>query len=61
MHHEEKKGTKDLDSKRPLYMKKKGATTMGIRGWSSRQLSPLGRRGPAYKILKKTLELEFVN
>jgi hypothetical protein len=41
-------------------MRKKRETAIGIRGWRSRQLSPLGRRGPAYKTLKKTLELEFV-
>jgi hypothetical protein len=41
-------------------VRKKGATLIGIREWSSRQLTPLGRRGPACKTLKKTLELEFV-
>jgi hypothetical protein len=38
-------------------VRKKDATTIGIGGWSSR---PLGRRGPTYKTLKKTLELQFV-
>jgi hypothetical protein len=50
-HHERKRGTKDLGSKRPLYVRKKGATAIGIGGWSSRQLSLLVRRGPAYKTL----------
>jgi hypothetical protein len=59
-HHEGKGGTKDLGGKRPLYLRKKGATAIGIEGWSSRQLSPLGRGGSTYKILKMTLELEFV-
>jgi hypothetical protein len=41
-------------------VRKKWANAIGIRGWSSGQLSPLGRIGPAYKTLKKILELEFV-
>jgi hypothetical protein len=32
---------------------KKRATAIGIRGWSSRQLSPLGRRGLAYKLSRR--------
>jgi hypothetical protein len=59
-HHEGKRGTKDLGSKRSLYVRKKRATAISIWGWSSRQLSRLGRGGPTYKTLKKTLELEFV-
>jgi hypothetical protein len=59
-HHEGKRGTKKLGSKRPLYVRKKRATAIGIGGWSPRHLSPLGRIGPIYKTLKKTLELEFV-
>jgi hypothetical protein len=47
-HHEGKRGTKDQGRKWPLYVRKKRATTIGIGGWSSRQLSPLGRRGLAY-------------
>jgi hypothetical protein len=35
-------------------------TTKGIGGWSSGQLSPLGRRAPAYKTVKKALDLEIV-
>jgi hypothetical protein len=60
MHHEEGRRTKDLGSKQPLYMRKKRATAIGIRGWNSGQLSPLGRGGPNYKTLKKTLEVQFV-
>jgi hypothetical protein len=45
---------------RPLYVRKKWATAISIGKWSSRQLSPLGRGGPSYKTLKKTLNLEFV-
>jgi hypothetical protein len=59
-HHKGKRGTKDLGAKWPLYVRKKRETVIDIRGWSSRQLSPLGRRGSAYKTLEKTLELEFV-
>jgi hypothetical protein len=50
----------DLGGKRPLYIRKNRATAIGIEGLSSRQLSPLGIRGLAYKTLMKTLELEFV-
>jgi hypothetical protein len=60
MLHEGKCGTKDLGGKQPPYMRKKRATVISIRGWSSKQLSPLGRRVLAYEALKKTLELEFV-
>jgi hypothetical protein len=60
MHHEGKRGTKDLGSKWLLYVRKKRATIIGIGGRNSRQPSPLGRGGPTYKTLKKTLELEFV-
>jgi hypothetical protein len=60
IHHEGKRGTKDLGGKRPLYVRKMRATTTCIGGWSSRQLPPLGRGGPTYKTIKKTLELEFV-
>jgi hypothetical protein len=45
MHHEGRWGTKDLSSKQPLYLRKKRATTIGIGGWSSGQLSSLGRGG----------------
>jgi hypothetical protein len=31
-----KKGRKDLDGKRPLYMRKKSEIAISIRGWSSR-------------------------
>jgi hypothetical protein len=60
VHHEWKGGTKDLGSKGPLCVRNKRATAIGIGGQSSRQLSPLGRGGPTYKTLMKTLELEFV-
>jgi hypothetical protein len=53
-------GTKGLGDKRPLYVRKKRATAIGIGGWSSGQLSPLGRGGPTYRTLKKTIKLEFV-
>jgi hypothetical protein len=43
-HHEGRRGTKDLGGQRPLYLRKKRATAIGIGRWSSRQLSPLGRR-----------------
>jgi hypothetical protein len=52
-------GTSNLGGKRPLYPEKRRATRFDIGGWSSGQLSPLGRRGPTYKILKKTLDLRF--
>jgi hypothetical protein len=60
MHHEGRRATKDVGSKRPLYLRKKRMITIGIGGWSSGQLSPLGRGGPTYKTLKNILELEFV-
>jgi hypothetical protein len=60
MYHEGKCGTKDLGGKQPPHVRKKRATVIGIGGWSSRQLSPLGRRVSAYEALKTTLELEFV-
>jgi hypothetical protein len=41
-------------------VRKMRTTVIGIAGWSSRQISPLGRRVSAYEVLKKTLELEFV-
>jgi hypothetical protein len=50
------KATKDLGGKRPLYTKKRKTTGIDIGGWRSGELSPLGRRGPTYKILKMTLE-----
>jgi hypothetical protein len=59
MHHEGRRGTKDLGSKRLLYLRKKRVTAIVIRGWSSGQLSSLGR-GPTYKNVKKILELEFM-
>jgi hypothetical protein len=46
-HQEGKYGTKYLGCKRPLYLRKKRTTAIGIGGWSSRQASPLRRRGPA--------------
>jgi hypothetical protein len=59
-HHEGRRGKKNLDGKWPPYLRNKRATAIGIGGWSSGQLSPLGRGGPMYKTLEKTLELEFV-
>jgi hypothetical protein len=41
-------------------MGRKDPTINGIGGWNSGQLSPLERGGPTYKILKMTLELEFL-
>jgi hypothetical protein len=41
-------------------VRKKRATVIEIRGWSSRQLSPPGRRVLAYEDFKKTLELDFM-
>jgi hypothetical protein len=49
----------DLGGKRSLYPKKRKTTGIDIGGCSSGQLSPLERRGPTYKILKKTLEREI--
>jgi lambda repressor-like predicted transcriptional regulator len=60
MHHEGKRGTKDVCNKRPLYVRKKRRAAIGFRGWNLRQLSPPGRNGPAYKTLKETLEMEFM-
>jgi hypothetical protein len=57
---ESSKATKNLGGKQPLYPEKRNTTGIGIGGWSLGQLSPLGRRGPTYKILKKTLKLESV-
>jgi hypothetical protein len=48
------KATKNLDPK------KKATTAVDIGGWSSEHLSPLGRGGPTYKILKMTLKQEIV-
>jgi hypothetical protein len=50
---------RQLGSKRPLYLKKNKTTATDIGGWSSGQLSPLGRGGPTYEIPKMILELEF--
>jgi hypothetical protein len=36
----------NLGSKRPLYLRKKRATAIGIGEWSSKQLSLLGIRAP---------------
>jgi hypothetical protein len=44
MHHERKRGTKDLGSKRLLYVRRKRATKINIRGWSSGQPSPLRKK-----------------
>jgi hypothetical protein len=55
MHHEGKCGTKDLGGKRPPFVRKKRATVVDIGGWSSKQLSPLGRRVSVCNTLKKTL------
>jgi hypothetical protein len=51
-------GTSNLGGKRQLYPEKR-TTGFDVGRWSLGQLSPLGRRGPTYKILKKTLELRF--
>jgi hypothetical protein len=59
-HQESGKVTKDLGGKRPLYPKKRKTTGIDIGGWSSGQLSPLGRRGSACNTLMKTLELGSV-
>jgi hypothetical protein len=52
-HHEGRRGRKYLGGKLPLYVRKKRATTINIVRWNSRQLSSLGRRGPASETLKK--------
>jgi hypothetical protein len=59
-HNAGRRGTKDLSGKRPLYLSKKKASTIGSGRWSSGQLSLLGRGGPTYKSLKKTIGLEIV-
>jgi hypothetical protein len=41
-------------------MGRKDPTVIDIGGWSLGQLSPLGRGGPTYKILKMTLKMEFL-
>jgi hypothetical protein len=41
-------------------VRRKTVTAIGTGGLSSGQLSPLDRREPAYKILKKTNVLEIV-
>jgi hypothetical protein len=53
-------GIKNLSDRCPLYVRRKRATVIDIGGWSSRQLSPTGRRVSTYSVLKKNLELEFV-
>jgi hypothetical protein len=53
-HNAGKRGTKALCGKRPIYLRKKTATAIGTGGWSSGQLSPLRRRRPTYKTLKRT-------
>jgi hypothetical protein len=55
-----KRGNEGSRRQAAAIREKERATAIGSGGWSSRQLSPLGKRGPAYKILKNTLELEFV-
>jgi hypothetical protein len=51
---------KDLGGNQQQYVRKKRATVIGIGGWSSRQLSPLGKRVSAYETLKKAQELKFL-
>jgi hypothetical protein len=53
------KATKDLGGNRPLYPEKRKTTGIDTGGWSLGRLSPLGRRGPTYNILKMALELEL--
>jgi hypothetical protein len=45
LHQADSKGTKDLGGRQPLYLRKERGTSNGIGGWSSRQQSPLRRRG----------------
>jgi hypothetical protein len=40
-YHEVRRGTKDLGGKRHLYVRKMRATAIGIKGWTSKQLSLL--------------------
>jgi hypothetical protein len=49
----------DPGGKRPLYPKKRKTTGIDIGGRSLGQLPPLERRGPTYKIFKKTVEREI--
>jgi hypothetical protein len=58
--HKGKGETNDTDGKRPLDVRKKRATAIGVGGWSSGQLSPVGIRVPAYKTLQKTFRLQIV-
>jgi hypothetical protein len=49
-----------IGCKRPLDVRKKRATAIGVGEWSSRQLSHMGIRVPAYKTLQKTFRLQIV-
>jgi hypothetical protein len=49
-----------MGGKRPLDVRKKRATAIGVGGWSSGQLSPMGIKVPAYKTLQKTFRLQIV-
>jgi hypothetical protein len=58
--HKGKGETNYIGGKRPLDVRKKSATVIGVRGWSSGQLSHMGIRVPAYKTLQKTFRLQIV-
>jgi hypothetical protein len=58
--HKGKGETNYIGVKRPLDVRKKWATAIGVGGWGSRQLSPMGMRVPAYKTLQKTFRLHIV-
>jgi hypothetical protein len=58
--HKGKGETNYIGIKRPLDIRKKKTTAIGIRGWSSGQLSPMRMRVPAYKTLQKTFRHQII-
>jgi hypothetical protein len=58
--HKGKGETNYIGGKRPLDVRKKRETAIGVGGWSSGQLSPMRIRVPAYKTLQKTFRHQIV-
>jgi hypothetical protein len=58
--HKGKGKTNYIGGRRPLDVRKKRETGIGIRGWTSGQLSPMRMRVPAYKTLQKTFRRQIV-
>jgi hypothetical protein len=58
--HKGKGKTNYIGGKRPLNVRKKRTTVIGVGGWSSGQLSPMGIRVPAYKTIQKTFRRQII-